>query len=152
MKTSLLLLALSLITIPWRAEVRAAARAGVFAGSDNHPAGSLEIDARYGNWSFAPAYEGIQGGYGLHAVHIDVRRLFQNEQHTFWIGAGPSFVSTNESSNTTWNVDTGFELRSKSRFEPFVAARFYSFRLPVFRDVVKGSGAVISVGVSMRLR
>ena len=151
MKRSLLLLALSLITIPLHAEVRAAARAGVFAGSDNHPAGSLELDARYGNWSFAPAYEGVQGGYGLHAIHADVRRLFQNEHNTFWIGAGPTFVSTNESSNTTWNIDTGFEWRSKNRFEPFVAARFYSFRLPVFRDVVKGSGAVISVGVSIRL-
>src|SRR3954452_7646218 len=103
MKTIPLLLALSLITIPLHAEVRAAARAGVFAGSNNHPAGSLDLDARYGNWSFAPAYEGIQGGYGLHAIHADVRRLFQNERNTFWIGAGPTFVSTNSSSKTTWN-------------------------------------------------
>jgi len=150
MKTILLLL--SLITIPLHAEVRAAARAGDFAGSDNHPAGSIELDVRYGNWSFAPAYELIQGGYGLHAVHADVRRLFQNERSTFWLGAGPTFVSTNSSSKTTWNVDTGFEWRTKSRFEPFVAARFFSYRLPVFRDVVKGSGVVISVGVSVRLR
>lgn len=151
MKPFLLLLSLSLITIPLHAEVRADVRAGVFAGSDNHPAGSLELDARYGNWAFAPAYEGIQGGYGLHAVHVDVRRLFQNEHNTFWIGAGPTFVSAISASETTWNIDTGFELRSRNRFEPFVAARFYSFRMPVFRDVIKGSGAVISVGVSMRL-
>ncbi|MEA2237340.1 MAG: hypothetical protein QOC81_2064 [Thermoanaerobaculia bacterium] len=138
--------------MPLHAEVRAAARAGIFAGSDNHPAGSIELDARYGNWSFAPAYESIQGGYGLHAVHADVRRLFQNEQKTFWIGAGPTFVSSSSSSMTTWNIDTGFEWRAKSRFEPFVAARFYRFRMPVFRDTLKGSGAVISVGVSVGLR
>jgi len=36
--------------------------------------------------------------------------------------------------------------------EPFVAARYYSFQLPVFRDVVEGSGAVISIGVSRRFR
>jgi hypothetical protein len=150
MKTILLLL--SLIAIPLHAEVRAAARASDFAGSDNHPAGSIELDARYGNWSFAPAFEIIRGGYGLHAVHADVRRLFQNENHTIWIGAGPTFVSSNSSSETTWNADTGFQWRTRNRFEPFVAARFFSYRLPVFRDVIKGSGAVISIGVSMRLR
>jgi hypothetical protein len=153
MKRFLLLISLSLATIPLYAEVRADARAGVFAGSDNHPAGSIELDTRYGDWSFAPAYELIQGGYGLHAVHVDVRRLVQNERSTFWLGAGPTFVkSNNPSSMTTWNVDTGFEWRAKNRFEPFIAARFFSYRLPVFRDVIKGSGAVISVGVSVRLR
>jgi hypothetical protein len=151
MKRSLLLLSLSLITISLHAEVRAALRAGQSVGGNI--AGSIELDARYGNWSFVPAYESIRGGYGLHAYHVDIRRLFQNERSTFWIEGGPTFVGSNTASSaTTWNADTGFQLRLKGRFEPFVAARFYSYRLPVFRDVLKSKGPVISVGVSVRIR
>jgi hypothetical protein len=151
MKRSLLLLSLCLITIPLHAEVRAALRAGQFVGGNI--AGSIELDARYGNWSFVPAYESIRGGYGLHAYHVDIRRLFQNERSTFWIGAGPTFVRSNApSSSTTWNADAGFQLRLKSRFEPFVAVRYYSFRMPIFRDVLKSKGPVVSVGVSVRIR
>jgi hypothetical protein len=151
MKRFLLLLSLLIITIPLHAEVRVALRGGEFIGGD--PAAAVELDARYGNWSFAPAYEGIQGGYGLHAYHLDLRRLFQNERSTMWIGAGRTFVRTNAPSSTrTWNADAGFQLRLKSRFEPFVAVRYYSFRLPVFRDVVKDKGPEVSAGVSVRIR
>ena len=144
-------LVLSLLALPLNAEVRGAARAGFFEGADHDAVGTIELDARRGGWSFAPAFEPIRGGYGLHAVHVDIRRLFQSEHNTFWIGAGPTFVNSNvPSSDTTWNADAGLEWRTGSAWEPFVAARYYSFRMPIFRDVIEGKGAVISVGVSRR--
>ena len=150
MKTFLIL---SLLAVPLQAEVRGAARVGIFVGSNQDLTGTVEIEARYHGWSFAPAYESIQGGYGLHAIHADVRRLFTTAHNTFWIGAGPTFVSTNsgsDGSETTWNADAGFAWRLNRNWEPFVAARYYRFRIPVFRDEVKGSGAVISIGISRR--
>jgi hypothetical protein len=151
MKTFLILI-LSLLALPLNAEVRGAVRGGVFAGANHDAVGTIELDVRHGNWSIAPAFDSIRGGYGLHAVHIDVRRLFQFAHNTLWIGAGPTFVSTNDSSKTTWNADAGLAWRTNGAWEPFVAARYYSFRMPVFRDVVEGSGAVISIGVSRRFR
>jgi hypothetical protein len=147
MKTFLIL---SLLALPLRAEIRGAVRGGVFAGARYEAVGTIELDVRHGNWSVAPAYDSIRGGYGLHAIHVDVRRLFHFEHNTVWIGAGPSFVQTIESSNSKWNADAGVAWRTNSAWEPFVAGRYYSFRIPVFRDVVKGSGAVISVGISRR--
>lgn len=148
-----MLLILSLLALPLNAEVRGAARGGVFQGADNHPVGTIEIDARSGNWSLSPAIDLIHSGYGLYAIHVDVRRLFQSDHNTFWIGAGPTFVNSNApSSTTTWNADAGLEWRTGSAWEPFVAARYYSFRMPIFRDVIKGSGAVISIGISRRFR
>jgi hypothetical protein len=149
MKT-LLVLFLSLLALPLKAELRGAARVGEFEGSAHDLVGTIELDARYRNWSFAPAYEVIRGGYDLHAVHIDVRRLFPTERHTFWIGAGPTFVSATGSSERTWNLDAGMEWRTKSGWEPFVAARYYRFDLPVFRDALTANGAVVSAGISRR--
>jgi hypothetical protein len=146
------LLILSLLALPLHAEVRGAVRGGVFQGANNHPVGTVEIDAGNGNWSLSPAIDSIRGGYGLHAIHIDLRRRFQTDHNTFWIGAGPTFVSTNTSSKRTWNADAGLGWHTGSAWEPFVAARYYSYRMPVFRDVVKGSGAVISIGISRRFR
>jgi hypothetical protein len=151
MKTSLILI-LSLLAFPLSAEVRGAVRGGVFAGTNHDAVATIELDARHGDWSIAPAFDSIRGGYGLHAVHIDVRHLFHSAHNIFWIGAGPTFVSTNDSSKTTWNADAGLAWRTKSAWEPFIAARYYSFRMPVFRDVVEGSGPVISIGVSRRFR
>jgi hypothetical protein len=148
MKTLILLLALA---VPMNAEIRGAVRGGLFTGGNNDLTGTAELDLRHGNWALAPAAEGIRGGYGVHAFHVDVRRLFQTDRSTLWIGAGPTWVSTNSSSETTFNIDLGYQRRSKGRWEPFVAARYYHFDLPVFRDSVKDTGAVISVGVSARI-
>jgi hypothetical protein len=149
MKTFLIL---SLLAFPLHAEVRGAVRGGVFTGAGHDEAvGTFELDISRGGWSLAPALDLIHGGYGLHAVHLDVRRLFRSEHNTFWIGAGPTFVNSNApSSKTTWNADAGLAWRTNSAWEPFVAARYYSFRMPIFRDVIKGKGAVISIGVSRR--
>ena len=148
MKTFLIL---SLLAFPLHAEVRGAVRGGVFTSAGHDAVGSAELDVRHGDWSLAPAFDLIHGGYGLQAVHLDIRRLFRSEHNTFWIGAGPTFVNSNApSSKTTWNADAGLALRTNSSWEPFVAARYFSFRMPVFRDVIKGKGPVISIGVSRR--
>jgi hypothetical protein len=147
MKTSLLIL-ISLLAFPLHAQVSVAARVGVFTDEAHDPAGAIELDARYGNWSISPAYEVIRGGSDAHAVHIDVRHYFHD---TIRIGAGPTFASTTYGSKSTWNVDAGYAWRTKSGWEPFVAARYYTFRIPVFRDVVRETGPVISVGISRRL-
>lgn len=132
------------------AELRGAVRAGAFTSGGNDLAGAVELDARLGAWSLAPAYEVIRGGYDLHAVHVDVRRLFAAGSRTFWLGAGPTFVSTSESSTTTWNADAGLAWRTGKAWEPFVAARYFSFKTPVFRDRVEEHGAVLSAGISVR--
>jgi len=147
MKTFLIL---SLLAFPLHAEIRGAVRGGVFASGKHDPAGTVELDLRHGNWSFAPAYDFIRGGYGVYAIDVDVRRLFQFEHNTMWIGAGPTFVDSNSGSKTTWSADAGFAWKRNSAWEPFVAARYYSFRIPVFRDVVQEHGAVISLGISRR--
>jgi len=147
MKTFLIL---SLLALPLHAEIRGAARVGTFAGGKHDPVGTIELDIRHGNWSIAPAYDFIRGGYGVYAVDADVKRLFPFEHDTLWIGAGPTFVHTNDGSKTTWNADAGVSWKMNSAWEPFVAARYYSFRIPVFRDVVKENGAVISIGISRR--
>jgi len=145
-------LILSLLALPLHAEIRGAARAGTFAGGNHDPAATIELDVRHGNWSIAPAYDFIRGGYGVYAIDIDARRLFQLEHNTIWIGAGPTFVGSNSGSKTTWNADAGFAWKTNSAWEPFVAARYYSFRIPVFRDVLQEHGAVISIGISRRFR
>jgi hypothetical protein len=148
MKTLLLFL---LLALPLQAEIRGAVRGGVFQGTEIHPVGTIELDARHGNWAFAPAVDWIQGTSELRAVHINIRRLFQSARHTFWIGAGQTFVnSANPASVRTWDVDAGLEWRNNSAWEPFVAGRHYSFRMPIFRDVIKRNGAVISIGISRR--
>jgi hypothetical protein len=145
MKTLLLVLFLAL---PLHAEIRGGVRAGSYQGN---VAGTVEIEARLGNWSLAPALDVIRGGYDLHAIHVDVRRLFHTEHTTSWIGVGPTFVRSNyPSSDNTWNVDVGLALRTKSPWEPFVAARYYTYDLPVFRDEIKGTSGEISVGISRR--
>jgi hypothetical protein len=147
-----LILLLFALPIQAVAEVRGAARAGIFVGTSSEAVGTLEVEARRGNWAFAPAYELIRGGYGLHAFHVDVRRLFPTARNTFWIGAGPTFVRSNApSSDTTWNVDVGIAWRNGSAWQPFVAARYYTFRMPAFRDSIDGNGAVVSVGISRRI-
>jgi len=149
MKTFLLL---SLLALPLNAEIRGAARGGVFAGGDHDAVGTIELDVRHGNWSIAPAYDFIRGGYGVYAVDLDVRRLFRFANSTVWIGAGPTYIGSNSGSKTTWNADAGVAWKMNSAWEPFVAARYYSFRIPVFRDVLEERGAVISVGISRRFR
>lgn len=146
MKTFLIL---SLLAFPLHAEIRGAVRGGVFVSGKHDPAATIELDLRHGNWSFAPAYDFIRGGYGVYAIDADVRRLFQFEHDTMWIGAGPTFVDSNSGSKTTWNADAGFAWKMNA-WEPFVAARYYSFRIPVFRDVLQERGAVISLGISRR--
>jgi hypothetical protein len=148
MKTFLIL---SLLALPLSGQIRGAARGGVFAGANHDAVGTLELEGRRGNWAVAPAYDSIRGGYGLHAIHVDVRRLFPFEHDTVWIGVGPTFVRSNApSSKTTWNADAGLAWRTSGAWEPFIAARYYSFRMPVFRDVIEGDGAVISIGISRR--
>ena len=152
MNTLLLILAVA-VAVPIQAEIRGAVRGGLFTGGSNDLVGTVELDLRHGNWALAPAFEVIAGGYGTNAYHVDLRRLFQSERNTFWVGAGPTWVSNNNpSSDTTFNIDLGFQRRMKGRWEPFVAARYYSFDLPAFRDSVEDSGAVIAVGVSARIR
>ena len=145
MKTLLLVLFLAL---PLHAEIRGGVRIGSYQGN---VAGTVEIDARHGNWSLSPALDVIRGGYDLHAWHVDVRRIFNLGRTTSWIGAGPSFVRSNQHvADDTWNVDAGLALRTKSAWEPFVAARYYTYDLPVFRDEIKGTSGEISVGISRR--
>lgn len=152
MKTSLSLsLFLLVLALPLEAEIRAAARGGVFTGADANPAGSLEVELRRGNWALSPAYEIVRGGYGQHAVHLDVRRIFPLTNRALWVGAGATRVATNEDAETTFNVDLGFKPWANRTWEPFVAARFYSYTIPVFRDKVDNSGAVLSIGLSRRL-
>lgn len=152
MKRTLILL--SLLVLPLQtaaaAEIRAAVRGGAFTTGD--AVGTIELDVRAGSWSLAPAYEVIRAGYGVHAVHVDARRLFLSPKRTSWIGAGPTLVSTNSGSSVkTWNADAGVSWRTKGRWEPFVAGRYYSYRAPVFRDEVEEKGVVLSAGVSFRL-
>jgi hypothetical protein len=64
------------------------------------PVGTIELDARFGNWSFAPAYEVICGGYGQRAVLLDVLRLFQNARRMIWIGVGSTPVKSTAQSET----------------------------------------------------
>jgi hypothetical protein len=147
------LLVLSLLALPLHAEVYGSARGGLFVRGDHQVVGTVELDVRRGNWSLAPAFDLIRGGHGLYAVHVDVRRLFQAKHNTFWIGAGPTFVKSNApSSETTWNIDAGVAWRNQSSWQPFVAARYYAFRMPAFRDVVEGNGPVVAVGISRRLQ
>lgn len=64
---------------------------------------------------------------------------------------GPSFVRSNQHvADDTWNVDAGIALRTKSAWEPFIAARYYTYDMPVRRDVIKGTSGVISIGISRR--
>jgi len=145
MKTLLLVLFLAL---PLHAEIRGGVRIGSYQGN---VAGTVELDARRGNWSFSPAVDIIRGGYDLHAWHIDVRRLFPIGRTISWIGIGPSFVRSNlPASDNTWNVDAGVALHTKSAWEPFIAARYYTYEMQVFRDDIKGTGGVISIGISRR--
>ena len=152
MKTSLLLL-LSFLAVPLHAEIRAAVRGGLFQGMHANGVGTVELEARYHGWSVVPAYEVIVAGHDTNAAHIDLRRYFRVANHTLWIGAGPTSVraSAEGQSESTWNADVGFEFRTTSAWKPFIAARYYSFRIPIFRDVLEANGAVISIGVSRRL-
>jgi hypothetical protein len=145
MKTLLLVLFLAL---PMHAQFVAGVRAGGYQGQF---VGTAEVELRHGNWSVAPALDVIRGGYDLHAIHVDLRRLFPFEHTMLWIGAGPTFVRSNmPASDNTWNVDAGLALRMKSAWEPYIAARYYTYDMPVFRDEIKGTGGVISIGISRR--
>src|SRR6476619_4313151 len=126
-----------LLALPMNAEIRGGLRGGAYQGL---AVGTVELEARHGDWSLAPALDVIRGGYDLHAIHIDARRLFRTARSTAWIGVGPTFVSSNTSSHQTWNVDAGIALRTKRAWEPYIAARYYTYRLPVFRDEIVGRG------------
>lgn len=146
-------LILWLIALPLQAEVRAGARAGIFTSSSHDVVGGIELDVRGAAWSFAPAYEYVRGGGGVSAAHVNVRRLFRSNDKVFWAGIGPTFVRSNTPANdTTFNVDTGVEWRTKTPWSPFIAARYFSYSMPVFRGSAENRGVVISVGVSRRLR
>ncbi len=140
-----LALPLTAQTIDWRG----GARAGCFKGGQNDPcAFTLELDARNGGWSFAPAGEFIMLSDNTRAIHLNIRRYIQN----FWIGAGPTWVHSDApSSDHGWNVDLGLGLPNHTKWQPYVAARFYSFDMPIFRDRIRASGALVSLGVSRRL-
>ena len=144
---SLLALPLSAETLQWRGDVRA----GAFSEGTHPVVWTIEAEARYGNWAFAPAAEFIALSDNTRALHANLRRIVPFEHSTFWIGAGPTFVNTDAPGNaTTWNFDTGLGWNKGQRWEPFVAARVYSFRIPIFRDVIEGKGAVVSLGISRR--
>ena len=126
-----------------------AIRGGVFAGNDNSTVMTFELDARRGNWSFAPAYEFVHGGHDVRALHIDVRRYLQS----FWIGGGATWITSGvPASDRTWNADAGFAFRGSSAWQPFVALRYYRYRMPIFRDEIRGTGSVLSLGISRRFR
>jgi hypothetical protein len=138
---------LFVLALPLHAEIRGGVRIGSYQGNI---AGTVEIDARHGNWSLSPALDVIRGGYDLHAWHVDVRRIFNIGRTTSWIGAGPSFVRSNQHvADNTWNVDAGLALRAGA-WEPFIAARYYTYDMPVRRDVIKGTSGVISIGIARR--
>ena|SRR5438128_2551569 len=144
---SLIALPMSAETLQWRGDVRA----GAFS-EGNHPVvWTIEGEARYGNWAFAPAAEFLAISDNTRAMHADIRRIFSLEHSTLWLGAGPTLVNSDTPGNAqTWNVDAGLSWNKGQRWEPCVAARFYSFRIPIFRDVIEGKGAVVSLGISRR--
>lgn len=148
-----LLVLLPLLALPLHAQIFGDIRLGGLAGPQRFVVGTVELEARHGNWSLAPALEVIRGGHDLHSYHVDARRLFQSRRQAFWIGAGPTFVHTNAAaSKTTWNADLGYELRTRSGWNPFLAARYYPFKIPIFRDEIVSDGPVVSIGVSRRFR
>jgi hypothetical protein len=113
--------------------------------------GTVELEARRGGWSLAPAIDVVRGDNDLHAFHVDVRKLFYTEHIAMWIGAGPTFVRSNlPASENTWNFDAGFAWRMTSAWEPYIAARYYTYDMPVFHDEIRGRGATISIGISRR--
>jgi hypothetical protein len=92
-------------------------------------------------------------GYGTRATHLNLRHVWTSDRTNIWIGAGPTWVITDEAGGHArrWNVDAGISWLPKSRWEPFVAVRHYSFRIPVFRDVIEVKGPMIAAGVALRL-
>lgn len=149
MKTLLLVL---LLAIPASAaEYHVNGRAGVFTGGRHDAAGTIEFDARAGNWSLTPAFEIIRGGYDQQVVHVDLRRHFQISQFHLTAAGGPTFIHSSGGSETTWNADATLGWRMGEVWEPFVAARYYRYRIPVFRDEVAENGAVISAGVAWKV-
>lgn len=138
-----LALPLSAQTIQWSA----GARAGQFTEDRKPFAATLELEARSGNWSLASAGEFIQLSDNTHAIHLDVRRYFGN----LWIGGGRTWVRSDApSSSNTWNADVGLSFLSGHAWQPYVAARFYEFDMPIFRDRIKAGGALVSLGVLRR--
>ena len=145
MKALLLVLFLAL---PMHAQFVAGVRAGGYQGQF---VGTAEVEVRRGNWSFAPAVDVIRGDHDLHAVHIDVRRLFPFQHAILWIGAGPTFLrSSVPASQSTWNADAGLAWRTKSAWEPYIAARYFTYEMPIFRDDIKGDGGTVSIGIARR--
>jgi hypothetical protein len=146
-----LLVILSLFALPLHAEIRGAIGLGGLAGPQRFVVGTLALEARGGNWSVAPTFDLIRGGHDLHAIHVDARRYFPFGHNAVWIGAGPTFVSSNAAaSKTTWNAGLGYERRTSSGWDPFLAARYYPFELQIFRDEITLDGPVVSIGVSRR--
>jgi len=150
------LLILSLLALPLQAQQspqwRVAAHAGVVTGAGQSFLPGFDLEVRGHNFALAGSEEFFNIGASTRATHVNLRYVAPSENTTFWIGAGPTWISTDETANThTWNGEAGLSFRTKTAWEPFVAARYYSFRLPVFRDTVEAKGPMLYVGISRRL-
>lgn len=116
-------------------EAGAGASFGMQAFHDNtgygnyDPVGSLEVFGRKERWAVELAVQGSDSVYTrIYLIHADVAwRALQSGKHSFWVGAGPTFVNTSETNITyTGNVegvylyDLGrWELLGRVRFAPF---------------------------------
>lgn len=146
------LLILSLLTLPLQAQQsvqwRAAVRAGVVIGARQSFLPSVDLEVRSHNFAVAGSEDLFNIGYATRATHLNLRYATP----AFWIGAGPTWVTSNAAGHArTWNADAGLSFRPNSAWQPFVAVRYYSFRMPVFRDVVVMKGPIAYVGISRRL-
>jgi hypothetical protein len=150
------LLILSLLALPLQAqqsvEWRAAAHAGVVTGAGRSFLPGVDVEVRSHHVALAGSEEFFNIGESTRATHVNLRYVATSENTTFWIGAGPTWISTDSNASTnTWNADAGLSFRTKTAWEPFVAARYYAFRMPVFRDVVEAKGPMLYVGIARRI-
>jgi len=146
------LLILSLLALPLQAQQsvqwRAAARAGVVTGTGQSFLPAVDLEVRRHNVALAASEEFFSIGGNTRATHLNVRYATQ----TFWIGAGPTWIHADSPAHaSTWNAEAGLSLRTQSAWTPFLGVRYYSFRMPVFRDVIEAKGPMLYVGIARRL-
>lgn len=147
-----ILLLLSFLALPLQAQQsvqwRAAVRAGVVTGTGQSFVPSVDLEVRSHNVALAGSEDLFNIGYATRATHVNLRYATP----TFWIGAGRTWVTTNSTGHEqTWNADAGLSFRPNSAWQPFIAVRYYTFRMPVFRDTVEMKGPIAYVGISRRL-
>lgn len=105
------------------------------------PSASVELLLSKGPFAVVPTFEYVWAGKRV----SDVRLLHVNAQyrfalpgkHTLWVGGGPTIASVISQPGTAhvWNAEIGFGIPWRYG-EAYVAARYFNFTIPVFRDEV----------------